>query len=63
MRTLCALRVLPRHHRVDISKRTVLTSALICWTCAAGSWLAERKSPMTPAKKGGKRDGLRASEG
>ena len=59
--------LLPRTIASSISRRTVLTSALICWTCAAllaaGSWLAERRSPMMPAKKGGKWDGLPASEG
>ena len=57
--------LLPRHHRVEHQQahRAYLGAHLLDMRCAAGSWLAERRSPMTPAKKGGKRDGLRASKG
>ena len=63
------MRTLPTNccpgHRVEHQQahRAHLGAHLLDMRCAAGSWLAERKSPMTPAKKGGKRDGLRASEG
>ena len=65
MRTLSTSAAAARHPRVENQQahRAHLGAHLLDMRCAAGSWLAERRSPMTPAKKGGKWDGLPASEG